>query len=463
MTFNLDSSTTQRMLHRASQRFASRSRQSIPRTHHGRSHTPNPRSLVFGKEVILYRHDLRETQSHTRCFSCCNLLVYYTIMKLSSSLLFWLSLLHVVTTTNAQLQCTFSAQDEDGCLSQTDDSGADHCVWCALSSFGFCVNEQQAESMEQNIPGVHCDRFTPAVDDDAVTPTDDAIEPNDDAIPDNFWTCLQDKDAASCQTDGCTWCNTKAGFGLCMTGPTAESAAASDWFDCEGNSTTATTTTTTTTTVRQDDVTDPSCLIAYLQDASPEACVDATDETGQACEWCNFAGQVDVCLTAAQADMGASVGVSCDSSSAVVVADDPYDTSCALAYLQDQTKDTCLAAKDEDGESCEYCTLQDSLNICLTQEQAEVGQQIGFECEQQEKETPQDPLDTSCELAYLEDPTEASCKAAKDQDGRACEWCDLQGSTNLCLNEDQAQMAQAIGVTCDAVAATQKLRGMAAE
>lgn len=85
--------------------------------------------------------------------------------------------------------------------------------------------------MEANIPGIECDRYssndddsTPSDDDAAPTddeaPTDDVTpNPTDDSLPDDYWTCLQKKDTKTCVAEGCTWCDTKGGFGLCMTGP----------------------------------------------------------------------------------------------------------------------------------------------------------------------------------------------------------------------------------------------------
>ena len=149
---------------------------------------------------------------------------------MANSLLFslFLVLLATTSTTNAQFSCTLTATDESSCLGTTADDGS-HCVWCAVSSFGFCVSEAQAESMEDNIPGITCDRRSTDDDDDATT-TDDHVppaadddqapSPNDDAIPDNYWLCLKKKDQAACvKEEGCTWCDAKAGFGLCLTGP----------------------------------------------------------------------------------------------------------------------------------------------------------------------------------------------------------------------------------------------------
>lgn len=129
-------------------------------------------------------------------------------------------------TAHGQFSCTLTATDEDGCLTTSADDGG-HCVWCAVSAYGFCVSETQAESMEANLPSVECDRYsgsdddaTPAADDDATPTTDDETPtPTDDALPPNYWECLEKKTSAACASDGCTWCDSKGGFGLCMTGP----------------------------------------------------------------------------------------------------------------------------------------------------------------------------------------------------------------------------------------------------
>lgn len=144
---------------------------------------------------------------------------------LLNKLLLWSFLAHAAT---AQFTCTLSAGDENACLATTADDNK-HCVWCAVTSFGFCVSEKQAESMEANIPGVQCDRYSAdddaadddqAATDDAAPNTDDAAPaPNDDALPDDYWLCLEKKDSKSCIAEGCTWCDSKGGFGLCLTGP----------------------------------------------------------------------------------------------------------------------------------------------------------------------------------------------------------------------------------------------------
>jgi hypothetical protein len=240
-----------------------------------------------------------------------------------------LLLLSLVSSANSQFTCTMAAQDDATCIASLGDDN-DHCAWCSLSGFGFCVSETQAETFEQSIPGVDCDRYAgdddaPApADDDAAVVDDDAapvadddgnIAPTDDTMPDDYWTCLQAKDEASCQTDaGCTWCMTKVGFGLCMAGPSADSAANSDWFTCA----TETSGNITPTHEEDQDPYDPACITAYLQDPTQAGCEAAVDEDGNACEWCNLAGMADVCLTAEQAADGAQLGLTCDDSTSTI-------------------------------------------------------------------------------------------------------------------------------------------------
>lgn len=158
-----------------------------------------------------------------------------TMMKASTLLWLLLATTSSTTTTVAQFACTLTANDEGSCLGTTADDGK-HCVWCAVSSLGFCVSEAQAESMESNIPGIECDRYsgndddddstpsedddvTPSEDDDEATTDDQAPSPNDDALPPDYWKCLKKKDSQSCLAAECTWCDNKGGFGLCLTGP----------------------------------------------------------------------------------------------------------------------------------------------------------------------------------------------------------------------------------------------------
>lgn len=220
-------------------------------------------------------------------------------------------------------------------------------------------------------------------------------------------------------------------------------ASDSDWFTCS----------------KGDELFDPrdtSCLMAYMQDPTADGCGSAVDEEGGACLWCSLAGMTNMCLTEEQADMGSQLGITCDGSDDHHAlrgnnVDDPYDTSCLLAYLQNPTEDGCTSTVDEDGNACEFCTFQGSTDLCLTEEQAEIAEQIGIACGSEiplEKEVA-DPYDPSCALAFLQDQSEATCKSAVDSDGRPCEFCTLQGSLDLCLNEEQAQMGEQLGIECE--------------
>jgi hypothetical protein len=267
------------------------------------------------------------------------IIIIMLLQKTPLLLLLWMAIIATtVPLVNSQFACTLSAPpDENACIKSVGDD-QDHCAWCSLSGFGFCVSETQAETFEQSIPGVECDRYSgdddddaAVVDDDAAVADDDAaanddatedddggIAPTDDAIPSDFWTCLQAKDETSCGKDaGCTWCMAKAGFGLCMAGPTADSAANSDWFTCAVATESAG---TMTTQEEEQDPYDPACITAYLQDPTQAGCEAAADEDGNPCEWCNLAGMADVCLTAEQASAGSQLGLTCDDNTSTITA-----------------------------------------------------------------------------------------------------------------------------------------------
>lgn len=462
---------------------------------------------------------------------------------------------------HAQFQCTFSGgKDAADCTAATDDS-QEHCAWCSLSSssgsmentilspkdFGFCVSESQAEAMESSIPNIHCDRYSgktddsvpssdddraprsdddspqgdddqapdddqePAVDDYNPSPSDDQSPPSDDEappdddrtpIPDNYWSCLQKKNAADCSAkmSNCTWCDTKGGFGLCLTGPTAESAEHSAWFTCHTHNTTTTTITTTTQTSSSSysgtessilslqlfvmeptasSTTSSSCVAAFVTSPTQRGCVSTMDAaTGTPCEWCSLYDLTSVCLTAQQAEMGAPFGISCDNgdqqnqqqqqqnvdadSIATLDSSSPYDPTCFLSYLDGATKEACVSAKDANGNGCKYCSLQgiDALNLCLNEEQATQADPLGIQCDVSGSSSSAaatvvaDPYDQSCMLIYLVDQSEAACVAANDVDGNVCEYCNLQGAgLTMCLTAEQATLTESVGVSCAAAAA----------
>ena len=94
---------------------------------------------------------------------------------------------------NSQPFLTLSRQ------ASVDENGA-QCVWCALASFGFCVNEEQAQIIKQRLPGLECD--DDSYDDD-IAPADD----DDNVVPDDYWTCLKEgSDESACSSSGCVWC-----------------------------------------------------------------------------------------------------------------------------------------------------------------------------------------------------------------------------------------------------------------
>jgi hypothetical protein len=497
-----------------------------------------------------------------------------------------LLLFSLLRSSDGQFTCTFSgSKNSAACIDTVEDKTThEHCVWCIIDAerkrksilqrirkthtdekdidqdFGLCVSEIQAEAMEKNIPGLHCDRYsknddevtddkvtpttddvapatddvtpttddvtpatddvtpatddvtpatddvTPATDDvtpatDDVTPTTDDVTPttddttpdpttddttpatddttptpNDDdhAVPDNFWTCLQQKNVTACTRANCTWCNTKGGFSLCMTGPTAKSASHSSWFSCHTNATTMVESVVLEQEEEADDDidnVDMTCVASFQDHPIADACMTTIDTTGKPCKWCTMMNIATLCLSSEQVNNGRSLGLSCevddeyytqqrqDASLHDTTIQNPYDPSCLLAYLEDSSESTCTSTVDADGNACEYCTLQDQLNMCLTSEQATMGEQFGVSCNQAAlpinnhlpTSVHDDPYDTSCLLAYLQDPSKDGCLAAIDEDSNPCEFCSLQGAVDLCLTAEQAAMGEQLGITCDTV------------
>jgi hypothetical protein len=433
-----------------------------------------------------------------------------TKLLLIPTLLFGaMTLFSVVPVVHSQFACTFSgASDEGSCVQTIEDDSNHHCVWCALSSssdtvvttntmntgggdLGMCVSESQAETMEKTIPDlVRCDRYdgntddaTPSADDD-YTPSDDAAPNTDDAapntddaapntddktpsnddavVPDDYWKCLLLKDVKTCQaaSQNCTWCDTPVGFGVCMGGPSAEAAETSKWFTCRHEESTmaAPAKEESPTTVLTDPM-DPSCALVYLQDPSKDACESAVDADGTPCEFCDLQGAFQLCLNADQAAMGEQFGLECGDDTVTDHLQDPMDPSCALIYLQDPSRDACEGAVDADGKACQFCNLQGAFELCLDADQAAMGEQFGLECgSDNDDETVtaaavattnvKDPMDPSCALVFLQDPSKTACEAAVDADGNACQFCNLLGAFELCLDADQAAMGEQFGLEC---------------
>ena len=141
-----------------------------------------------------------------------------------------------------------------------------------------------------------------------------------------------------------------------------------------------------------------------------------------------------MCLNAEQAEMGQAMGIECSKDSHDIAAaaepalavEDPFDPSCALAFLQDQTKENCVNTVDAEGNPCEYCTLQGALVLCLNADQAEAGEGLGIECDAdadaaEQVDLPPDFFDC---LQHFE---EGDCR------GSSCTWCNTEVGMGFCL------------------------------
>lgn len=283
--------------------------------------------------------------------------------------------------------------------------------------------------MKKAIPGLQCDDEGP--DDDNVPDTDDDGVPMDDDNPDEYWQCLKGySDQDACTSAGCEWCSTKAGYGICLSKVAAEKVDKYDWFQC-----------TSVIEFRPFEVLadpfDPTCLQTSLE-GDEASCEGTTTADGTPCEWCNVAS-ANLCLNAEQAAIVKQLGGDCSSG-----VKDPYDPSCLMASLSGDEA-TCESTVDADGNACEWCSVN-SVNLCLNNEQAEIAEQLGGECSTGEQM--KDALDTACLQASLQGD-ESSCEAVTDADGNACKWCSV-ASINLCLSNEQADVAELLGGDCSA-------------
>ncbi|CAJ1945916.1 unnamed protein product [Cylindrotheca closterium] len=365
-----------------------------------------------------------------------------------------------------QYSCTMEgAGGQDQCDAAKDESG-ETCVWCSVGSFGACLSADQAALIEDKIPGLTCD--DDQNDDDAKT--DDAAADDDDgSTPDDYWKCLKDGSESedACDSLGCTWCKSKAGFGICLDEAAAKMASDSAWLDCKA---------TTMDTLdlmdlneivqskkqeqaedeqEQEDVQmpgDPACIMATLQQ-DESICTSTVDSSGNPCSWCNI-DNVNVCLDDTLATMAQQYGGSCGDD--VTQVEDPADTTCIVASLE-QDETACTATMDADGRACEWCMVAQA-QICLNADQAQMAEQFGGSCgdssfvqqeeqdQEEEEEELKDPTDTACLMATLEQD-EYTCTSTQDAEGNACSWCAIS-NFDLCLNADQATLAQQLGGAC---------------
>jgi len=390
----------------------------------------------------------------------------------------------LATTTTAQFLCPAHSSNQNVCDAAKSEDGSG-CVYCHYGSFSFCVSGGEAAAMKLIVKDLSCDNDPNSGDDDD---DDDAVAPtSDDSIPDDsVFGCLKKENDSDCGKSGsCVWCDTKGGFGVCVTEEAAENAKDSFWFDCAGNA-------TTSSSSNNNDIQDPldtACLLAGLAGGNDESvCVAAADSDGNKCEFCTISAGIDLCLNADQAQLASLVGGSCDSSdmttkdssagaggvgaSLMMDLKDPYDTACLMAQAMSggSDKSACFSAEDSDGYGCEWCSLSNGLNFCLTSEQASIAEVVGSTCEngssasnniqpgvgassmmKKKERNVQDPADTACLLAGLAGGNDESvCLAAKDSDGNACESCSISTFV-FCLNPDQAQIASLVGANCDSI------------
>lgn len=238
-----------------------------------------------------------------------------------------------------QFSCTLSGgTDKETCDSSKSEDGS-KCVWCAVTSYGVCVSDAIAQQMKQIVPTIDCDDDdgsdddkTPSDDDkkdDDSTPPDedDKISPTDDTVPDDYWKCLTKYSTLKeCTAAKCAWCESKAGFGICMDEKAGEHASESDWFE--------------------------KCSMPNSSDEGEEIENEANDV-------------------------------------AVFAVEDPTDPSCVFVNINGGDESSCKSTKDADGNSCEWCGLQ-SFNVCLNADQANIAEQYGASCDSADnnKESP---------------------------------------------------------------------------
>jgi hypothetical protein len=318
-----------------------------------------------------------------------------------------------------------SLQGDASTCEATVDSDGQPCEWCTMSSTGLCLNADQADMADQF--GADCSaEKKAAVLEDPYDPTCIQASLQED---ESICEATVDSDGAACE-----WCMISGSpTGLCLNGDQADMA---EQFGADCN--------TAEEIEEVEDPSDTACIMASLQgDAS--TCEATVDSDGQPCEWCTMSS-TGLCLNADQADMADQFGADCSAEKQAAVLEDPYDPTCVQASLQGD-ESICEATVDSDGAACEWCMISGSpTGLCLNGDQAEMAEQFGADCNTEEEI--EDPSDTACIMASLQGD-ESTCEATVDSDGQPCEWCTMS-STGLCLNADQADMADQFGADCSA-------------
>ncbi|CAB9517032.1 expressed unknown protein [Seminavis robusta] len=401
--------------------------------------------------------------------------------------------------------CTLTgASGKDVCDGTKDDDGTG-CVWCILNSFGFCCSEEQAQTFKQAIPTIDCDDSS---DDDKAPPA-----PDDDKAPGPLWECLESKDETACGAEYDDE-DTEDVDEAASRDATNEEGDDEDYDDEEEQDEEAEQDGDYEDGDEEEDdmhefVVDTSCVLSAMlldpdddEATSEAACFQARDISGNPCEWCAVAGSpFRLCLSESQAQVAEYVGAVCTGSDESFEPEE-FDDSCIAHMHEDSglTHQGCWKHMDLDGNGCEWCNIM-GVELCLGGVQAELVEHWGATCvmddsehkmaqeaiqqhqeyihaqkeakrieraakgipeeevQEEEEDLDIDSLwltsDTSCMVTTLRtsssDDSELACAQTQDAKGNPCNWCEMGTSFNMCLNEEQAEVAEYMGIECETI------------
>jgi len=233
----------------------------------------------------------------------------------------------------------------------------------------------------------------------------------------------------------CVWCTLQS-FGVCVSETQAEAMKkAIPGLQCDDDGSDDDTPAEDDDNANNDDDNRDEYWECLKGHSDQDGCVSA------GCEWCSTKAGYGVCLSKAAAEKVDKYDwFQCTTEMPFGGVSDPYDPKCLQVTLQGDEA-TCESTTATDGNHCEWCNVA-SANLCLSREQAEIAKQFGGDCSAGIK----DPYDPSCLVASLSGD-EAACESTVDSDGNACEWCSVN-SVNLCLNAEQAEVAEQLGGQC---------------
>mmetsp|Transcript_19976 Transcript_19976/g.46365 ORF Transcript_19976/g.46365 Transcript_19976/m.46365 type:complete len:450 (-) Transcript_19976:158-1507(-) len=397
------------------------------------------------------------------------------------------------------------SDDAETACDGTSDKDGETCVWCNFAGiYGLCLTPYQRDIIDQYVP---CGDAAAAVV---------SMEEAEASIPKSVVDCLINADESTCMgavdQDGapCDWCNTMAGFGVCLTQDAAATAKSFEpLVQCDASSLSA--------QEEENRGPIPPTILDCLHVTDETGCSRATDRDGNHCDWCNTAAGFGLCFSqeaAAMAKMYEPL-FQCDALEGIVIEDIPPSLK---DCVKNTDEDNCGRAVDEDGVPCDWCNTPIGYGVCLPQKAAKKAQalepnifqcdatatvvndnvgtavpdlldcflhteedgcnavsscdwcskspfgmsvclpndvvsharQLGplFQCDGQPLEGP-GGLDPSCLLAGYMGGDADTCDAAQDEDGKSCTWCTIPNmDQGVCLTQDQASIAQQ-WLTCD--------------